>query len=592
MKKKDLLPIIIILALFLAYPVIDRKFITKIFPPKARPVPAEAAAVTPPTLPAEAELTSPAAAADAPAPADEAETPSAMPAVPAAPDVPSAPEVTHVLSNDDLRLTFTSRGAGILRAEISHYAAEKGSEQPVAFDFSAAPAAAPILPGLPPNADFDIQSTGKRTLTFSRAMPDGFRFVREVTLADAGYQIRLADRFENATSGELTLVGYGLQSGPMPNLPGERQDRMPLLGVDTLSGARDVDFWGKKFEKWFPLLTPDAQSQTIPGPKDPPVPVDWVAVKNKYFVQILTPGTYAERCTVTARRGTPEKVSSMIFFSRTQTPLASVAASFVLPAQPVSAGATLTQESTFYIGPKVYSVLKANGPHQEDILELGFWRPIGILILKIMVWFHDHIWPYNYGLAIILLTFLIRAIFWPLNHKSMMSTRRMQEIQPEITALRERYKSDPARQQQEMMKLYKERKINPMGGCLPMLIQIPVFFALFIVLRGAIELRFSSFLWISDLSTPENLFAGKLPFALNLLPIFMGLTMWIQQKMTPTSDPQQQKMMMMMPIIFTLMFYSFPSGLSLYWTVNQIMMIVQLALMRKKQPAAATPAKA
>ena len=117
-----------------------------------------------------------------------------------------------------------------------------------------------------------------------------------------------------------------------------------------------------------------------------------------------------------------------------------------------------------------------------------------------------------------------------------------------------------------------------------MLIQIPVFFALFIVLRGAIELRFSSFLWISDLSTPENLFADKLPFALNLLPLLMGFTMWLQQKMTPTSDPQQQKMMLMMPIIFTLMFYSFPSGLSLYWTTNQVMMIIQLAHMRRRHP--------
>ena len=143
-----------------------------------------------------------------------------------------------------------------------------------------------------------------------------------------------------------------------------------------------------------------------------------------------------------------------------------------------------------------------------------------------------------------------------------------------------------------MMKLYREKKINPMGGCLPMLIQIPVFFALFIVLRGAIELRFSSFLWISDLSTPENLFADKLPFALNILPLLMGFTMWLQQRMTPTSDPQQQKMMLMMPIIFTLMFYSFPSGLSLYWTTNQVMMIIQLAIMRHRHPPQIQPAPA
>jgi YidC/Oxa1 family membrane protein insertase len=187
---------------------------------------------------------------------------------------------------------------------------------------------------------------------------------------------------------------------------------------------------------------------------------------------------------------------------------------------------------------------------------------------------------------------LIRVIFWPLNKKSMDSTRRMQEIQPLMAAVREKYKDNPQRQQQETMRLYKEHKINPLGGCLPMLIQIPVFFALFVVLRGAIELRYSSFLWIADLSTPENLFADWSPVPLNILPILMGLTMWWQQKLTPTSDPQQQKMMLMMPILFTVLFYNFPSGLSLYWTTNQVLMIVQLTTMRKKNAAAGAAAQA
>lgn len=374
-------------------------------------------------------------------------------------------------------------------------------------------------------------------------------------------------------------------------MPGEKRERLPLLGADTLTEGRGVDFWGGKFEKWFPGQGRGEQTTTLMNGKAGATSVDWVAVKDKYFTQILMPAeTFAERCEISAWRGEPETVRSMLFFTRTQVPLEGVAARITLPAQEIAAGGELTQASTLYIGPKEYGFLKANGFHQEDILQLGFWRPIGILILKIMVFFHDKIPPHNYGLAIILLTFLIRIVFWPLNRKSMLSTRRMQEIQPELAALKERYKKDPQRQQQEMMKLYREKKINPMGGCLPMLVQIPVFFALFIVLRGAIELRHSSFLWIRDLSTPENLFADTLPFALNLLPIFMGFTMWLQQRMTPTSDPQQQKMMLLMPVIFTLMFYSFPSGLSLYWTVNQIMMIVQLAAMKKKP--AAVPAEA
>ena len=588
MKKKDLIPIILILAAFLAYPTIDRKIVAKFFPPKERPAPVQS--VEPPQMPAAPELAAPAEpAAEAPAEEVVAETPVSAPA--AEPEDATLPESTEILENADLRVTFSSRGAGIVRAEILKYPEAKDSDRCVAFDFADRPAAAPAADGLPAGASFVMVRTGDRSLTFTRDLSNGLRMTREVSLDDAGGRLRIADRFENASGGDLSLSGYRLQAGWMGNLPGETQDRLPLLGVDTLSGS-DVEFWGGKFEKWFPSLAPAAQRQTVPGPKNAPQSVEWAAVKNKYFTQILTPATYAESCTVLARRGAPERVSSMIFFSRTVTPIDTIAAEIALPSQPVPAGETLTQESTCYIGPKDYASLKANGPHQEEILQLGFWRPIGILILKIMVWFHDHIWPYNYGLAIILLTFLIRVVFWPLNRKSMLSTQRMQEIQPEITALRERFKSDPARQQQEMMKLYREKKINPMGGCLPMLIQIPVFFALFIVLRGAIELRFSSFLWISDLSTPENLFAGKLPFALNILPLLMGFTMWLQQKMTPTSDPQQQKMMLMMPIIFTLMFYSFPSGLSLYWTTNQVMMIVQLAHMRRRHPPQTAPAPA
>ncbi len=589
MKKKDLIPILLILAAFLAYPTIDRKLVSKFFPPKERPAPVQS--VEAPEMPANPELAAPEeAAAEAESPAGAEPAAVAGPEA-AAPEDEAVPETTETLENADLRVTFSSRGAGIVRAEILKYPEAKDSDRCVAFDFAERPAAAPSADGLPAGASFVVVRTGERSLTFTRDLPNGFRMAREVALDDAGGRLRIADRFENASGHDLSLSGYRLQSGWMGNLPGETQDRLPLLGVDTLSGS-DVEFWGGKFEKWFKSLAPGVQRQTVPGPDRPAQSVEWAAAKNKYFVQILTPATFAESCTVSARRGPSERVSSMIFFSRTVTPIESIAAEIALPAQPVPAGETLTQESTFYVGPKDYASLKANGPHQEEILQLGFWRPIGILILKIMVWFHDHIWPYSYGLAIILLTFLIRIVFWPLNHKSMMSTQRMQEIQPEITALRERYKSDPARQQQEMMKLYREKKINPMGGCLPMLIQIPVFFALFIVLRGAIELRFSSFLWISDLSTPENLFADKLPFALNILPLLMGFTMWLQQRMTPTSDPQQQKMMLMMPIIFTLMFYSFPSGLSLYWTTNQVMMIIQLAIMRHRHPPQIQPAPA
>ncbi len=579
MKKKDLLPIILIFALFLAYPTIDRKVIAKFFPAKAKPAPAAVETVQAPSLPADTSLAAPEAH---PAPSES--MPAAAPAEAPAATAEEAPEVLTTLSNDRLELTLSSRGAGIAQAVLRDYPIAKGSDTPVTFDFSERPAAAPIgYPGLADAASFEVVSATEDSIAYRKSLPNGLVLDRTLALG-SGYQLQIVDRIENTSSAPIALRGYGLQAGAMGNLPGEAGDQqVPLLGVDTLTGSQAVQYWGAKFDKWFPA-DGDGKPQALPGPGEEPVGVDWVAVKNKYFTQILTPADGADRCLVEASHGAPVNSSFLGIFPRTTIPIRSVSAAIQMPDYDLAAGQAIEQNATFYIGPKVYTDLKANGPHQEDILQLGFWRVVGIWILKVMVWIHDHVWPYSYGLAIILLTFIIRIIFWPLNHKSMVSTRHMQEIQPLIAAVKEKYKGDAQKQQQEMMALYKEHKINPMGGCLPMLIQIPVFFALFVVLRGAIELRFSSFLWISDLSTQENLFRDVLPIGINILPLFMGVTMWLQQKMTPSSDPQQQKMMMMMPVIFTFMFYSFPSGLSLYWSTNQVMMIVQLAWMKKFHP--------
>ncbi len=612
MKKQDLIPIVLIFALFLAYPTLDRKFISKIFPPKAKPAPAAVAKAEAPALPADTALAAPEAEKAAPAPEADGVTSATWkkdePA-PAPAEEDKAMEVLTTLGNERLEITTSTHGAGVVRAAILGYPSVKGSDVPVTFDFSDRPAAAPIgYPGLAPRAAFELAASTDDSVTYRKVLPGGLVLTRTLVLGD-GYQVRLADKLENPTGAPVALDGYGLQSGFMEHLPGEKDEQTPLLGVDTLTGSDKVQYWAAQFESWFPKSEESVPrtvfESDIPvnffvrlfsfgrgNGKQTPLHVDWAAVKNKYFVQILTPvDASADQCLVRTARGEPVRSTFMGIFPRTSVPFARVAAELRMPDYELAAGQTLEQTATFYVGPKVYTELKANGPHQEDILQLGFWRVVGIWILKVMVWIQAHVWPYSYGVAIILLTFLIRIVFWPLNHKSMVSTRHMQEIQPLITAVREKYKSDPQKQQQEMMALYKEHKINPMGGCLPMLIQIPVFFALFVVLRGAIELRFSSFLWIADLSTPENLFKDVLPFGLNILPLFMGVTMWLQQKMTPTSDPQQQKMMMMMPVLFTFMFYSFPSGLSLYWSTNQVMMIVQLAWMKKFHPPLAAAKK-
>jgi YidC/Oxa1 family membrane protein insertase len=242
-----------------------------------------------------------------------------------------------------------------------------------------------------------------------------------------------------------------------------------------------------------------------------------------------------------------------------------------------------------YAGPKEYDILKTLNVGLEHIIDFGFFSILAVPLFWLLKLFYGLIG--NYGWAIMLLTIVTRIPFIPLINKSQKSMKKMQEVQPRMAEIKEKYKKDPQRMQKEMMEIYKTHKVNPLGGCLPMLLQIPVFFALYKILLITIELRSAPFmLWIKDLSAPDTLF-GHLPAALPLiggfavgpLPIVMGATMIIQQKMTPSSlDPAQNKMMMFMPVIFTFLFLNFASGLVLYWLVNNIFSITQQFYVNRK----------
>ncbi len=242
-----------------------------------------------------------------------------------------------------------------------------------------------------------------------------------------------------------------------------------------------------------------------------------------------------------------------------------------------------------YAGPKSYDLLEELNVGLQHIIDFGFFSILSRPLFWVLKFFYKFLG--NYGWAIVLLTIVVRVPFIPLLNKSQKSMRKMQEIQPKLAELREKYRKDPQKLQKETMEMYKKYKVNPMGGCLPMLLQIPVFFALYKVLMIAIELRGAPFmLWITDLSGPDTLF-GHIPswfpliggFAVGPLPLAMGITMVIQQKMTPTSlDPKQNKMMMMMPVIFTFLFLNFASGLVLYWLVNNVLSIIQQFFTNRK----------
>jgi YidC/Oxa1 family membrane protein insertase len=240
---------------------------------------------------------------------------------------------------------------------------------------------------------------------------------------------------------------------------------------------------------------------------------------------------------------------------------------------------------TLYFVPNKISLLKRLDINADKIVNFGWFD----IIAKPMLWgmnFADG-FTHNYGIDIILLTVLIKIIFYPLSVKSYKSMKNMQKLQPKIAQLREKFKNDKEKLNQELMGIYKREGINPLGGCLPMVIQIPVFFALYRVLMSAIEFRHAPFmLWVKDLAAPEDLFTltvAGYALPLRILPLIMGITMVIQQKMTPTAgDPMQAKMMMFMPIFFTFLFWGFPSGLVLYWLVNNVISIGQQYYINKQ----------
>jgi len=234
---------------------------------------------------------------------------------------------------------------------------------------------------------------------------------------------------------------------------------------------------------------------------------------------------------------------------------------------------------TLYVGPKEFEALNAVSPALDRAIDFGWFH----FIARPLVWLlnFSHSLTGNYGIDIILLTFLVKLGFFPLSNKSFKSMAKMRELQPQMERLREQYKDDREKLNQETMELYRRYKINPLGGCLPMIVQMPVFIGLYQALGHAIELRQAPFFgWIQDLSQPDRLGTLDLSFieppGVPVLTLLMGVTMLLQQAMTPTTgDPAQQKMMMFMPLIFTVMFVNFPAGLVLYWLVNNVLSIAQ-----------------
>lgn len=490
-------------------------------------------------------------------------------AVASEPAKPKAAEKFETLTNGEVELKFSTHGAVIKSAKMLKYAEKAGEiseENPaLVLDFSSAPALAiEGMDGVDADADFTVVSRTKDSITFKNDF-----VTRTITLKE-NYQLNVEEKFASSKVAAVNRISLGAMA-----MGASKNDILSIDSWDNGGKKPHVVHHGDDGDS--PLKSYlVAMSGGCSGSKSAVgMPVrssvdylgrqDWVAVKNRFFVTALA--TCSEPNTGFRATMTRDETKSDYVLKN-------------VVAEVAFANVPAERSYTLYLGPKQQSLLWDLG--MKDVMEFGMWRWLCYPLVWILNFFNSLI-P-NYGIAIILLTILVRIIFWPLTHKSTVGMRRMQEIQPLMKEIQAKYKDNPQRLQQETWQLYREHKVNPLSSCLPMLVQIPVFIALFTVLRSAVELRYAPFLWISDLSEPEALFASWFPFGgLNILPLLMaGLTM-LQSAFTPTSgdNKQQQMMMIMMPLMMLFMFYNFPSALSLYWALSTAFGVAQAWWIKK-----------
>ena len=385
------------------------------------------------------------------------------------------------------------------------------------------------------------QGAESRRLTFTQPYPGELKVEKTFTFHPDKYSFELEVRVHNLGGAPLNQNG-GLTWYQYVD---------PAAPTDSYGHDGPVSYVAKSIDR--PEVKKMEADKTL-GPD-----VSWGGFESKYFIASLIPQN-----------------PSLTSFRMTKDSSNLIAVGLKGPKNVIPPGQPGLFNYSLYLGPKDYDILKAQNIGLENAIDFGDWlKWLAIPLLVVLKFLYGYV--HNYGIAIIILTILIKLIFWPLGNKSYKSMKEMQKLQPLMAALREKYKGDKTRLSQESMALYKAHKVNPMGGCLPMVVQIPVFFGLYKALLYAIELRHSPlFWWIQDLSAKDPYY---------ITPIIMGATMFLQQKMTPTgADPMQAKIMLFMPIIFTFMFLNFPSGLVIYWLFNNIISIGQQMYINK-QPA-------
>jgi YidC/Oxa1 family membrane protein insertase len=460
-------------------------------------------------------------------------------------------EAEVLVENDLYQMRLTSRGARIVSLLLKDYRETPAADSPAVAMVQADLSRMASLRttgsddfSFPAELNYSVSErkvllTGgeRREIVFSARTANGLLFEKIYVFDGDNYHFNLEQRVTNSAGGSqrgnvtLSLVE------PVREIEGTWES---YIGPITLEGEKRQE---------------DAADDLRKGSRTYGPQVIWSGYQTKYFLSAIMPApSSAERVRI-------ERLDQTVEIS------------FDTPHFSLAPGASQSFQYLVYFGPRETSALEKADAELTKAMDFGFFSPIARPLLATLNFFYSYVG--NYGLAIILVTVIIKILFWPLTHKSYASMKAMQKLQPEMQKIREKFKNDKEKLNRELMELYKNRRVNPLGGCLPMLVQIPVFFALYKVLMESIEMRHAEFIWwITDLSAKDPYY---------VTPLIMGATMFIQQKLTPTTmDPVQAKVFMFMPIVFTFLFLNFPSGLVLYWLVNNLLTIVQQVYIHRK----------
>ncbi len=465
---------------------------------------------------------------------------------------PQLSQIKDILvENDVFSAVISSRNGAVQKFVLKKYKDVAGPDgkEIILFDQTRSPGynLASNYPGFLPDGDVNFTpSTDRLTLTGAEvksldlAFTDssGISIRKTYTFAGNKYPILLeqtvANKSSQVISGQMQLSLLNPSAKPKNDA-----GRFEVYGPVTLSDS------GVSF---------DAITDLTKSEKSYSKGVKWSGFGDKYFLSaVISNGAGISTVTLKDQNGI-------------------VSQKFASLKTDIKPGQAVTSSCNLFLGPKDIDILKSQSAQLEEAIDLGWFSALAKPLLHSLKLLYRYV--HNYGLAIIVITVILKILFFPLTHKSYKSMKEMQKLQPMMQKLKDKFKDDRDGLNRAVMELYKTHKVNPMGGCLPMIVQIPVFFGLYKALMFSIELRHAPFyFWLQDLSAKDPYY---------VTPIIMGATMFIQQKMTPTNmDPVQAKMMLALPVVFTFMFLSFPSGLVLYWLVNNILTIAQQAYINR-----------